>query len=449
MKAFFISITLLLAVAPLSRAVEVTFERNTNLPLVYINVLGKFGSVQDPAHKEGLTLLAAESLLRGTTKHTKQEIQALLESYGAEIEIDTRAEMTVIRGRTLQSNLDPFLNLLEELVVDSVLTPQEFKKQKEEQQAKVQSMLDQDWQVALLHYNRALFGTHPYGSPIDGTLKSLKTISLEDVLAQKKRILQKGTLTVIGSGDAKEKRISQFAKSLEKRLPNGEAFAKVQPPKPLLSRKVVLVDKPDRTQLQVVLAQIGLLPTDPRYFAFYLANNAYGGGGFTTRLFNQLRKANGWTYSAYSQMMLGQQPRSWTSHISPKNTDLLPSLSKLLQVHQEFLTSGITEEEFLFGKEQITQKEGFLIDTPRKRAENAILEKALGLSKGFMSSYASQISKLKLKQVNAAARAAIPGDGLLILVVGTASIVKKDLAKATQVAEDQIEVIPFDQLDLP
>ncbi|RYZ85663.1 MAG: insulinase family protein, partial [Proteobacteria bacterium] len=187
----------------------------------------------------------------------------------------------------------------------------------------------------------------------------------------------------------------------------------------------------------------GMKMTDSHYFPFYLGNQAFGGGSFSSRLMMEIRVKRGWSYGAYAYQRFGLEPRTWQAYTFPASKDTPDAVVQLLAMIGDWKRSGITADEFAFNQQSSVNSAGFMYNTPKKRVENILLEQSLNLPDGFFKSYAKEISKLTGAQVNDTVRDFIEGDNLTIFVLGTAKELKPRLAKALQVDEKSIDVIPF------
>ncbi|MBI3535863.1 MAG: insulinase family protein, partial [Deltaproteobacteria bacterium] len=209
--------------------------------------------------------------------------------------------------------------------------------------------------------------------------------------------------------------------------------------------KFYFIDKPDRTQTQMYGGQIGILMTDKDYFPLYLANYAFGGPLFTTKMMEEIRVKRGWSYGANSFFRMGKQPRSWQFNLYPKIKDAPDALIYTLNMIRDFREKGLTPEEFERAQKNIINNSGFMFNTPQKRVENLLLEKTLDLPSGFMTRYREEVSKLTLNQVNQAIKNFLKPDQLVVTVLGTAKDLKEPIVKALGISENEMQVIPYTQ----
>ncbi len=372
---------------PSAHALEVEFEQERSLPLVYLNVAIKAGSAIDPKGQYGITNFMGEMLLRGTKSRTKEQIDLALDQLGAQLEVEVRPEVTILRGAVLSYELDSFLKLVSEIITQPSFPEHEIRKLKAEIGSALLEQLGNDTVLVGRNFNKFLFQDHPYGKPVLGTTADIRGLSRAQIVKHYDRIVREKQLLVVGTGDAEKSTIEAWAKSLAKDRPGGEEFEKVPPPKPVEKTRMLIVDKPDRTQTQITGGQIGVKMTDKSFFPLFLANHAFGGGSFSARLMTEVRVKRGWSYGAYSYFRHGREPRSWQFYLFPAAQYTPEALAHVLSMVRDFEDKGITREEFEFAKTSLVNSSGFMYNTPSKSVENLIMEKTLDLHEGVMRSY--------------------------------------------------------------
>jgi zinc protease len=426
-------------------AAEVTFERDPSLPLVFLNVALKGGAVTDSEGHAGLTNFMGEMLLRGTRTKTKEQIDLALDQMGAQLAVETRSEAVILRGSVLAAQLDAFLALLGEIITQPSFPEGEIRKLRAEITSGLLEEQGTDSRLLSRKFTNFLFRGHPYGKPILGTIKDVANLNRPKVLGHYDLLVRDVNLLIVGSGDAEVSKIEQWSATLASARPGGEAIPIVAKPENSDGRRLLLVDKPDRTQTQIRTGQIGVQLTDSNYFPLYLGNHAFGGGSFSARMMVEVRVKRGWSYGAYSSFRHGRQPRSWEYYIFPATKDTPAALEFTLKMLEDLKEKGVTDAEFEIAKTSLINSDGFRYNTPEKRVENTLLEKTLDLPQGFMTTYAKNLSKLSVSDVNRALRDFVRPDRVSIAVLGTAKDLKLKLAKAAGIDESKIEVVPYTQ----
>lgn len=427
-----------------SQASEFFFEQDRSLPLVHINVALKGGSTQDPDGKNGATDLMSKLILRGTKSKTKQQIDLSLDQLGANLDTETRGEYIVIRGSVLSENLPGFLSLMEEVITSPSFRQDEFEKLKKEQISNLMEVLDNDQQLIRTKFDQLFFKNHPYSKLNQGRIKDLQSLSTQDIQKQYQKIFNESRMLILSAGDAKESDFRSFRDHLDLKLKHSMDLDPIPAfqdfPKKV---KVVIIDKPDRTQTQISIAQKGTTFQDSTLDALQIANFAFGGGTFLSKLMIELRVKRGWTYGAGSAFKLASQPHSWRVSFFPKNADTPAAIKEALKLIRELRDQGISEAEFTAAKNSMLNNEGFSYNTPAKRMGNLMIEKLYNLPVDYHKNAAKRISEITRDDVNAALKKFLDPDHLLIGVVATASISKSVIAKELGISEKDIEVIDY------
>jgi zinc protease len=441
MKSLILLLTLLSVPAFSS---EFSFEPDHSLPLVYVNIALKGGATQDPDGKSGVTDMMARLLLRGTKLKTKQQVDQTLDQLGAELDTETRAEYVVLRGSVLSENIGPFLTLLEEIITTPSFRPSEFEKLKKEHISEILDQLNNDQKLIRTKFDQVFFQGHPYAKPNYGKAKDIQSLTLSDIQNQYKRIMDQSRMLILAAGDTEESAFSSFVKEINEKQNFKTSIDPISPFKNAPQKlRVVIIDKPERTQTQIVIAQQGTSFKDPAYDALSLGNFAFGGGSFLSKLMIELRVKRGWTYGAGSGFKMGSQPHTWRISFFPKNADTPPAIKEALHMVTELRDHGISQQEFDAAKKSMVNSSGFNFNTPAKRMENMMVEKIFGLPPGYHKDTARRIQALTLQDVNNAFRSFIQPDHLMVGVVGTASISRGPIAKELGIPEKSVEVLDY------
>jgi zinc protease len=251
-------------------------------------------------------------------------------------------------------------------------------------------------------------------------------------------------MLILASGDTEKTAFSDFQKKIDEKLNSNTQIDVIEPFKNYPHKiKVVLIDKPDRTQTQISIAQRGSSFTNPSLDAIQIGNFAFGGGTFLSKLMVELRVKRGWTYGAGSAFKMASQPHSWRVSFFPKNADTPAAIKETLRLLTDLRDHGITQAEFEAAKSSMINSAGFNFNTPEKRIENLMVEKIFNLPEGYHKNFAKRISDISLEDVNQALKKFIEPDHVIIGLVATASITKAALAKELGIKEANIEIADY------
>jgi zinc protease len=230
------------------------------------------------------------------------------------------------------------------------------------------------------------------------------------------------------SGGFDKKFLERRLKELLAKLPGGSA-GRLEAPAPVFkpSRNLLMLDKPGRTQGQIIIGAPGVSFEDKDYFALLIANHVFGGGSFSARLMKEVREKRGWSYGAYSFYRSGRKPLYFAMQSTPSNKDTIPALNLMVELMEDYAEKGISKEEFAFAKKSLVNQSAFLQDTVRKRLDNKITEEVLKLPKGFYDKYRERLMGLTHAQVQAAIKRKVDPSRLFTVILGDADALKSDI----------------------
>jgi zinc protease len=424
-------------------AVQLFVETDRSLPLVHIGVAIKGGSIYDPDQRSGTMSLLFEMLQRGTQNKTKAQLDSALDQLGASLSIDVKREVSSLQGTVLEKNLPGFLDLLAEIISSPSLRQDELNRLRKEMISALEEELANDRAVAATRFGQIFLAGHPYSKRPEGKIRDLKRVTLGDLRNVYNDAVLSSNMIILAAGAVTEKDLLPFKTRLDSARPGVAKKIQVPEIQGPSKMRVVLFDKPERTQTQVVIGQKGLRITDPRYDAFGIGNEVFGGGSFGSRMFVELRVKRGWTYNARSSMRAGSQPLYWAMGFFPKNEDTPAAIAYSLKMLKDWKKNGITEKEFEFTRSSQMKSASFNTNTPKKRLENRLIEVLYSLPQGYFANEAERLEELELEEVNSAISSTLQGDGLLIGVLATASISRDAIAKELGIAPSAIEVIDY------
>ncbi|MDB4993259.1 MAG: Zinc protease [Myxococcaceae bacterium] len=422
----------------------VLLEQSHALPIVNIIVALRSGAAHDPLGKEGVTRITARMLRRGSKGIAAREVEDAIDRLGSELSVDVTVSTTAVYGQVIKRSLTPFVELMARVLCTPEFPEDELLRLKRETVAEIVEARDNDRAVAQRAFRRAMFGSHLYGRSSGGTTKSIESITQDDAKAVFAKHFRKGNIVIAFSGDITKDEAVVAAKELMKGLPDGGPLPDpVTPPSMVPGRRLVFVDKPERTQTQILIGTLGTSPHDDDHHPLTIANAVFG-GTFTSRLMREVRSKRGWSYGASARMGIDRQRHTFTMWTFPAATDCPPCIELELDLLESFVKKGITPKELAFIKRYLTRSYAFEIDTAAKRLHQALDIELLGLPADYYSGYLGHVASVTEASANAAVLKRISTDDLLIVVVGTASELLDGVkSKIPNLASD--EVVPFDR----
>lgn len=428
---------------------RVVLDSDDACPLIQVGVSSLNGATRDPEGKEGLTRLLTRLMRRSANGLDAERVDEQVDSMGASLGADVSASTSGFAGSVIARSFDRFGELLEGVLGRPGLGEPELELLKRETLADLQEMLDNDRSLARRWFRKALFDGHPYGRSSSGSSASLKNISVADVREHYPNCFHRGALHYAFAGDVDAQKAHALVARLEAGLPPAptspglglvDAFPDPAGPK---GRKLWVVDKPERTQTQILIGGLGTHPADEDHTALLVANTVFG-GTFTARLTQEVRAKRGWSYGAYSSIPFDRRRQSFSMWTFPKASDAAACITLQLAMLEDWVRNGITQAELDYAKSYLVKSNVFSIDTASKRMGQALEERIYQLPPGYYKNYTDRVTAVTVQQANEAVARRISTQDLALVVVGTEAEVGQALKDAVPDL-GEYRVIPFDQ----
>jgi zinc protease len=207
-------------------------------------------------------------------------------------------------------------------------------------------------------------------------------------------------------------------------------------------RHLLVVDKPERTQTQILVGMLGTSAHDADHVPL-VVGTAVLGGTFTSRLMQEIRSKRGWSYGVSARATIDRRRQAWVMGAFPAATDAAPCLKLMLELLEAWVTGGVSKREVEFIERYLVRSHAFDVDTAAKRLHQALDVELLALPPDYYTSWTTQVREVKAESASAAIVSRVhPGD-LLAVVVGTASQVLDPLKGAVSNLTEAT-VVPFD-----
>jgi zinc protease len=382
----------------LSNGMKVVLVEDRSLPYVSYSLLVQSGSSEDPANLSGLANFVGELLDKGTKQKTATQFADEIGDMGAEVEVGTHYDYTLIQGSSLTLHQDRLLNAISSMVQSPTFAEAEIHRLQKQLIASRQKLPDSAAAFAGQAFDEMLYGTHPYGQPIGGTIKTLRAIRRKNVIQFYLRHYRPNNvlMAVVGQypADIKERLETSF-KGWAPRAQTASPVATM----PENQMAIRLVTNPTLVQTQVVIGQRGIKRSDPDFLALRVANTILG-GSFISRLNERVRIQLGLTYgvSSYFDARLETGPFEITTFT--RNEKAGETVRETLGVVREFVAKGVTDAEVGGAKAYMVGTFPIAIETAEKFAFNLLYLRRYGIPDTYLSQYIPTVNHLTAREVN-------------------------------------------------
>lgn len=424
--------------------VTVLLEESHAIPLVDVEVVLKTGALFDPVGKEGLTRLAARLMRMGTRRLRAEDVDEAIDSMGAALTVDAAHSMVRLHASVIRRSLPALLELVGQLVCAPAMRAADLGLVQRETIADLLTQRDNDRWLASRGFRGHLFGSHPYARPTFGTAETVSRVTRADVVQHLESHVVSENLVIGVAGDVTEPELRAMIDQAFAKVPRGRApEIALTVPTIAKGRRLLVVDKPERTQTQIFLGTLGTRLADPLFYPLVVANTAFG-GTFTSRLVREVRSERGWSYSAHARLGADRQREAWSVYTHPSAENAVDCVALELDLVQRFVEEGVTAAELSNARDFLVKSHAFDRDTAPKRLEPRLDAEVQEMPAEFYTQFVGSVGAVTLPRANEAVRARLSHDDLSIVLVATAAPLLDRLEKLPGVRE--VSVVPFDSL---
>jgi zinc protease len=421
-----------IARATFDNGLRVVVAEYHELPLLEFTLIVGAGAAQDPPGKEGLAALTAGALTKGAGKLSADALARAIESLGGRIDASPGTDGTIVSAEFLAKDYAPGLDLLRQVLLDPTFARDEIRRAREEQEAGLVAELEQTSAVAEKCYAAFLYGAHPYGRPVEGRRASVGKLGRGDVKDFYDRWYRpNGTILVLVGDVSAPEAIIRLREAFGAWRPRPDALAdRIPPPPPVTARRVLLVDKPDATQTQIRFGNVAIARNDPRWIPASVANTILG-GGFTSKLIEELRVKRSLTYSAWSLFaarLTGGDFRVGTFTKVPTTTE---TLKLALEVEGDFRSHPPDPIALDKAKTYLRGQFPLKLESPDALAGRLAEVAFHGLPEDELATYRGRVQAVTGADVARVAAELMPDpNAVAVVVVGKAAEIREPLTAA-------------------
>ena len=398
--------------------VKVLFVESTELPMVDLALTFDAGSARD-AHLAGLSVMTHSLLDKGSGELDADTIASKFEDVGAQFATNVDLDSSSMTLRSL-SDKELFASALETFI--SVVANPSFPERDfiRERKRLLISLEDQDQrpgQIVSRTFYKSLFVDHPYAQPRFGDKESVKKITLKDLHQFHAKYIVAGNAILAIVGDISHARAKAIATSISKALPVGDKPPALQPARRTKTSNQH-IDFPSH-QAHVRIGQVGIERGNPDYYSLYVGNHILGGGGFTSRLVEEVRSKRGLSYSVYSYFLPLRQPGPFVLGLQTRSDQAKEAIEVCNSILSEYIKNGPTEEELTLSKQGIISGFPLRIDSNKDVLGYLSLIGLYNLPLSYLQDFTKHVEQVTLQDIQQAFRKHIDINSFVTVVVGS------------------------------
>jgi zinc protease len=400
------------------------------VPLVNVVLQVRAGAEADPEKLPGLADWTAAMLMEGAGSHGSLELSDEVDFLGASLSTSGGWQAS---GATLQvpaARLDPALALLADVVARPTFPKEEWERFKKKRMTRFLQERDQPYALASAANARALYGDgHRYGLPRSGTSKALAAAKLDDLKRfwAEQWAPDNAFLVVVGdvTKDDLEAKLKTHLSSWKRGARKPAPFSLKAPAK-LLGRQVILIDKPGAPQS--VVSALARAPDGlEEMSADNDVMNTLLGGSFTSRLNQNLREENGYSYGARSNFDLRRLGNGFSAMSAVATPVTAPAVHEILSEISR-IRSYVEDSEAERARRYTALTFPSMFESGRQVAGFWAWAEAKGVSPRTIKSYAARVLEVDERAMLLAALRDVDAKNMRVVVVGDRATVEKDLS---------------------
>jgi zinc protease len=386
-------------------------------PLIAMRFAFRGGAAQDDPGKEGLAYFVSAMMDEGAGDLDALAFQEKAQGLAMRMDFDAGRDVMLGNIQTLTGNKDQVFDL-----VRLALTEPRFD---EDAVARVRAQIlaglefdEHDPEtVASLAWDRLAFPGHPYARPIKGTLQSIAVISRDDLRSYVKRVFARDKLVISVIGDINAEELGKALDKIFGDLPASAVLTLVADANPPLgpTQQIIEMDVP---QSVAQFGHRGIARKDPDFIAAYVLNYIVGGGGFASRLMEEVREKRGLAYSVYSNLYPFQHGSVFVGSVATKNEAVGQSLEVIESELKRLAERGPTAEELANAKSYLTGAYALRFESSSSIANQLLAIQIEDLGIDYVNRRNKLVEAVTLDDIKRVAKRLIEADRLITTIVG-------------------------------
>ena len=427
----------------LKNGMVIFLQEDHELPLIDGTARIRGGSVNEPDAKVGLVDIYGEVWRTGGTKtQTGDQLDDFLEVRAAKVETGGGPDSTTISWSCLKGDLDDVFKAFTDVLQNPEFRADKLDIAQKEAFDGISRCNDDISEIAHREMVKLAYGAHnPYARTPE--YATVAAITRQDLIDWHAKYVHPNNIILGISGDFDSAAMEARLRTAFDSWPKGPAAAKKNEIKYAPAAPgYYLVEKEDVNQSSIHMVGLGTTRDNPDYYAISVFNEAFG-GGFSSRLFNDIRTKRGLAYAVGGgvgtnfghpgilQVAIGTKSQTTVEAIQAADEDIA-NLSK----------QPITDDEIQHAKDAILNAFVFRLDSPDKILAERMTYEYYGYPPDWLDKYQEEVKKVSAADVNRVALKYMHRDQMAVLVVGNSKEFDKPLSALGPVKTIDITIPP-------
>ena len=388
-----------------------------SIPFTALSLMFKGGASLDAPDKRGAVNLMTALLEEGAGERDSVQYAEAVEALGARFGFDVGDDALTVSARMLTENRDQAADLLHQALTRPRFDADAVERVRAQVQSVIRSEATDPQAIASKELARQAWGDHPYATSINGTAATVAALTRDDLVDAAARVMARDRVVIAAAGDIDARDLGLLIDRILGDLPAKGTAPLPEPATLDLTGGVTVIDW-DSPQTVVTFAQAGLPISDPDYFAAVVADHILGGGGFSSRLMDQIREKRGLTYGVGTGLANGLFGQTWQGGMASANEKVAEAVGLIRSEWDRFARDGVTQAELDNAKTYLTGEYPLRFDGNAKIAGILAGMQLIGLPADYVNTRNSRVEAVTAADVQRVSRRLLHADQIRFVLVG-------------------------------
>ncbi|AZY92429.1 MULTISPECIES: M16 family metallopeptidase [Paracoccus] len=398
--------------------------QDDSIPFVALDIQFRGGASMDTEGKRGAVNMMTALLEEGAGSNSATQFAQAIEDLGARLSFSASDDTVSVGFQSLTENRDAAADLLAQALAQPRFDDDALTRVRGQVQAVIRSEATDPNSIAAKEMAAQAWGEHPYATSINGTAESVAALTRQDLVAAKNRVLARDRVVVGAAGDISAEELGLLLDRILGGLPEQATAPLPEQAELQVTGGTTVIDW-DSPQTVVAFAGPGIPIDDPDYFAAFVANHILGGGGFSSRLMEEIREKRGLTYGVGTALATGLYGQTWQGGMSGSNATTAEAV-ELIRAEWARMAEGVTDQELTDAKTYLTGEYPLRFDGNGRIASILAGMQLIGFPIDYIDTRNAKVEAVTSEDVSRVAQRLLDPKRLRFVLVGRPEGIESD-----------------------
>ena len=387
------------------------------IPLIAMQFSFDGGAAVDPEDKAGLANFLSTMLDEGAGELDSEAFQKRIAELSIRLSFQAQRDHFEGSLQTLSEHRDEAFELLKLALTEPRFDAEPLDRMRGQILLQIRQDEEDPDDIANRAWMETMFAGHPYGRPVEGSAETVSTIAADDLEDLRQRLFARQRLHVAVVGDIDPETLKRLLDDTFGPLAEESGIAKVPEATPARGPLVEVIER-DIPQSAIRFGHGSIKRDHPDFIAAYMVNSILGGGGFGSRLMQEVRETRGLVYSVFSSLQPMEHAGFLFGGAGTMNERAAETIAVVREEFERMAEEGPSEEELEEAKTYLTGSYPLGFDSNSKIASRLLSIQQDDLGIDYVNRRNDLIEAVTLEEAKRVARSLIDPDGLVVTVVG-------------------------------